>query len=64
MCLLYFGLLSVSDVQQSECIRNELRLHVLIDFGVIVEGGCMIYLQQIRLEFLVYQDVESEQLKT
>jgi hypothetical protein len=54
---------SVSDVEEADAVRDQLRLHMLVHLSVVVETRRMIHLKQIGLEFLVYQDIEAKQFE-
>jgi hypothetical protein len=54
---------SVSDVEEADAVRDQLRLHMLVHLSVVVETRRMINLQQIGLEFLVYQDIEAKEFE-
>jgi len=53
----------VSDVEQADGVCDQLCLNVLVHFGVVVETRRMIYLQQVGLEFLIYQDIEAKKFE-
>ena len=53
----------IGDVEQADGVCDKLRLNVLVHLRVVVETRGVIDLQQVRLEFLVYQDIEAKKLE-
>ena len=50
----------VSDVEEADGVCDQLCLHMLVHLSVVVETRRVINLQQVGLEFLVYQDIEAK----
>ena len=53
----------IGDVEQADGVCDKLRLNVLVYLRVVVETRGVINLQQVGLEFLVYQDIEAKKLE-
>jgi hypothetical protein len=62
--LLYLRFLGIGNIEETDSVRDQLLLHVLVNLGVVVEGRGMVHFQEKWLEFFVYQDVKTEQFKT
>ena len=58
--IIVFGFVAILrvDIEETEGVSKESRLHYLVNFSVIIKARGMVNFQEPGLQLLVYQDVE------
>ena len=59
LCLLFIN----GEVKQAECVLKQAALDLIVKWRVSCETRRLIHLQQVRLAFVVEDDVEAENLE-
>lgn len=53
--------ISICNVQETQCISDQVCFNFLVYLGIIIKTRCMIYFQQVRFELFIYQYIKATQ---